>query len=142
MRRDCLPFSVPLEENVSEAQANIDRKALVSAGCNGAASDHGCRAEHADRHIVNNHARHAKGLGFECATQHVRSRQDAAVRLGDAPFRRKDTFNERTIPLHPCAGKLLLDVAKLAFVVHAVVTGQQCKFTAQVPGLIPPPFRR
>ena len=119
MRRHRLPFSIPLEENIGEAQLNSDRKAFVRAGCNGAASDHGGRAENADRHIVNNHARHAKGLGFKGATQQVRSRQDAAVRLGDAPLRREDALNERTISLHPRAGELLLNVAKVLFVVHA-----------------------
>ena len=119
MRRDRLPFSMPLEEHVSEAQAHIDHKAFVRAGGDGAASHHGCRPEQADRDIINNQARHAKGLGFKCAPQHVRARQDAAVRLCDAPLRREDALNERTIALDPRAGELLLDVTKLVFVVHA-----------------------
>ena len=145
MRRDRLPFSIPLEENVGEAQANIDHKAFVRAGCDGAASDHGCRPENADRHIFNNHARHAKGLGFKCAPQHVRSRQDAAIRLRDAPLRREDAFKERTISLDPRAGELLLDVAKLVFVVHAVVTRQSCEVyasgRARAIGWTPVPFQ-
>jgi hypothetical protein len=87
MRRDRLPFSIPFEEHVGEAQLNIDRKALVRAGCHGAASHHGPRAETADRHIVNNQARHAK-------------------------LRREGALDEHRISIHPRAGELLLDVAK------------------------------
>lgn len=129
MGRDRLPFSIPLEEDIGEAQVNIDRNAFVGAGCHGAAPNHRRRAENADRHIVNNQARHAKGPGFKCATQHGRSRQEAAVRLRHAPLRREDALDERTISLYPRASELLLDVAKLVFVVHADVARQSRKLT-------------
>lgn len=126
MRRDRLPFSISLEEHIGKAQSNIECKVLVRAGCGGAASDHGCRAEYADRHFVNSHALHAKGPSSKYNEQHVRARQDAAVRLRDAPLRREDALDERTILLYPRAGELLLDVAKVVLVFHNVVTHQWC----------------
>jgi hypothetical protein len=43
--------------------------------------------------------------------------------LRDAPLRREDALDERTISLDPRAGELLLDVAKVLFGVYGSIYG-------------------
>jgi hypothetical protein len=99
VRRDGLPSTVLLDEDIGEPDACTDRRAVQAAARRRPPAHHGCRAEQHHRHVVDRIRVQMDPV--EERPEYRGTRQKASVRVRDAPLRRKDALDVGAVLLQP-----------------------------------------